>query len=135
MDFTRRCAPSFAGAMAFTNDGCTVCMDGDADPSDIDRQKAAAVLTRQNASGLDRLPVPPIKPEDPISLRYRIPTFDVGNLAAIGFARADVPAIQAYAAALAPVLLRSPLFCPHAQNRFWIGEGNAFDLRALFEFA
>ena len=52
VDFTRRCAPSFAGAVPFTNDGCTVCMDGDADPSDVDRQKATAVLTRQNAAGL-----------------------------------------------------------------------------------
>jgi hypothetical protein len=32
-----------------------------------------------------------------------------------------------------PVLLRSPSPCPHAQNRFWVGEGNAGDFRTVFE--
>ena len=36
VDFTGRCAPAFAGAMTFTNDGCSVRMDGDPDPGDVD---------------------------------------------------------------------------------------------------
>ena len=35
----------------------------------------------------------------------------------------------------AAVLLRSPSPCPHAQDRFRIGEGNAFDVSALLELA
>src|SRR5262249_10161660 len=38
-----------------------------------------------------------------------------------------------YTAVLAPVLLRSPSPCPHAQNRFWIGEGNPVDVGAAFK--
>ena len=130
VDFTGRGAPTFAGAVPFTNDGCTVGVHGDPDPGDVDRKEAAAVFTREHAAGLDGLPIPAIKPEDPIGLRDRIPALDIGELAAIGLARADVAADRGCAAALAPVLLRSPSSCPHAQDRFWIGEGNALDVGA-----
>ena len=60
----------------------------------IDRQEGAAVFTGQHAAGLDRLPVPAIKPEDPIGLRDRVPALDIGQLAAIGLARADMPVIE-----------------------------------------
>ena len=35
----------------------------------------------------------------------------------------------------APVLLKSPLSCPHAQHRFRIGQGNTIDVGALFQLS
>src|SRR5262249_32034323 len=32
------------------------------------------------------------------------------------------------------VLLRTPLFCPHTQNGFWVGKSTAFDFGPVFEF-
>jgi hypothetical protein len=85
-----RCSAAFAGAMALTNDGCTIRMHGDPDPGEVDRQEGPAVLAGKDATGLDRLPVPPIEPEDPVGFRDRVPAFDVGQLAAMGLTRPDM---------------------------------------------
>ena len=53
------------------------------------------VFPRQHAAGLHGLAVPAIKAKDPVGFRDRVPAFDVGELAAIGLARADVPAVEA----------------------------------------
>jgi hypothetical protein len=46
-------------------------------------------------SGLYRFAAPGIEAEDPVGLGEREPAFDVGELAAIGHACADVPAVEA----------------------------------------
>ena len=69
-------------------------MNGDPDPGEVDRQEGPAVLAGKDATGLDRLPVPPIEPKDPVGFRDRIPAFDVGQLAAMGLTRPDMAVIE-----------------------------------------
>ena len=76
--------------MAFPNDGCPVRMHGDAHPGDIDRQEGAAVLAGKDAFGFNRLPAPAVKAEDPVGLRDGVPAFEIGELAAMGLAGADM---------------------------------------------
>ena len=124
---------AFAAAMAFADDCLPVCMHGDPHPGDIDREERAAVLSGQNAFGFNRLPVPAVEAEDAVGLRDRVPALEIGELPAMRLAGADIPGGWAGAAAPAPVLLRSPSPCPHAQDRFGIGEGDTGNLRTLLE--
>ena len=104
--------------MALPNDGRAIGMYGDPDSGDIDRQEGPAVLAGKDAFGVDGLPVPAVKPEDPIGLRDRVPALEIGQFAAMGLTGADMAAIWVDAAAPVPVLLKSPSPCPHAQDRF-----------------
>ena len=54
--------------MAFANDGGAICLDGDAHLGGIDGEEAAAVLARQHAAGIERLPAPAVKAEDAVGL-------------------------------------------------------------------
>ena len=126
-------AAAFAGAMAFPDDGCALRLHGDADPGDIDGEESALVFAGKDAFGFDGLPAPAVKAEDPVGLRDRVPAFEIGEFPAMGLAGADMSGDRVGAAAPAPVLLRSPSPCPHAQNRFRIGEGGAGNLGAAFE--
>ena len=100
----RRCAAAFTGAMAFPNDGCAVCMNGDPDPGEVDRQECAPIFAGKDATGFDGLPVPAVKPKDPVGFRNRVPALQIGELPAIGLTGADKPVIG-----LAPQ--RADLFC------------------------
>ena len=68
MHLTRCRSASFSGAMAFTNDGCPIRLDSNPDSGDVDRQEAPAVLAGKDATGLNRLPVPTVKSENPVGL-------------------------------------------------------------------
>ena len=82
-------------------DGATIIREGygtgegrGTSPGEVDRQECAPIFAGKNATGLDRLPVPAIEPEDPVGLRNRVPTFDVGQLAAMGLTGADMTMIE-----------------------------------------
>ena len=66
-------------------------MHRDAHFGDIDGDKSAAIFTGENAAGFDRLPAPGIESKDPIGFRNGIPALDIGELAAVGLARPDLP--------------------------------------------
>ena len=85
---------AFTGAMALANDGCTIRMHGDPHPGDIDREECAAVFAGKHAFGLDGLPVPAVKAEDPVGLRDGVPAFEIGQLPAMGLTGADMAAIR-----------------------------------------
>ena len=68
--------------------------DGDPHFGDIDSDEAAAIFPGENAAGFYRLPIPTIEAKDPIGLRDRVPPFDIGELAAVGLARSDLPAVE-----------------------------------------
>ena len=87
--FTRRDAAAFARAVAFTNNGCSIGLHSNPHSSDIDGQECAAVFACQHTAGFDGLSVPTIKAKDPVGFRDRVPSFDVGELASVGLARAD----------------------------------------------
>ena len=90
MHLARRCSVAFTGAMAFPNDGRAIRMHGDPDPGDVDRQEGPAVFAGKHTAGLDRLPIPPVEPEDPIGFRDGVPAFDIGQLAAMGLTGPDM---------------------------------------------
>src|SRR5450756_242633 len=96
--------------MTFAYDCCAIRMNRDPDSGDIDRHEGPAVLAGMDATGLNRLPVPTIKTEDPVGLRNRVPAFDVGQFAAMGLAGADIKVIE-----IAPQRLH--LFCREAHHR------------------
>jgi hypothetical protein len=77
---------AFASAVAFPNDGRAIRMNGDPDPGEVDRQECAPIFAGNDATGLNCLTAPTIKPEDPIGLRDRILALDIGKLATMGLA-------------------------------------------------
>jgi hypothetical protein len=79
-----RSPAAFPGAMALANNGCAVCLHGKADTGNIDGEKRAAVLTGKDAPGLNRLPAPAVKPEDPVGFRDGVPALEIGQLPSIG---------------------------------------------------
>ena len=87
------CAVAFAGAMAFTDDGCPVRMHGDPDPGDVDGQECAPVLAGKDAFGFDGLPAPAVKAEDPVGFRDGVPALEIGQLPAMGLAGPDMATI------------------------------------------
>ena len=117
--------------MTFANNGCAVSVHRDPDPGDVDREEGPTVFAGKHTARFEGLSVPAVEAKDPIGFRNRVPALDVGKLAAIGLAGADVAADRDCAAVLAPVLLRSPSPCPHAQNRFWVGEGHSGNFGAV----
>ena len=80
--------------MAFSNNRCPSGLDRDPHFGDIDGQEGAAIFPGENATGFDRFSAPAIEAEDPVGLRDREPAFDIGELAAIGLARTDLPAVE-----------------------------------------
>ena len=100
---------------------------------DIDRQKAAAIFAGENTAGVDSFTTPAVEAEDAVSLRDGKPAFNIGELAPVRLARADLLAVRVCAAALALVLLKSPSPSPHTQYWFGFGEGNAFDFRSALQ--
>src|SRR5215475_13583710 len=92
--FTRRVATALAGTMTFTDDRRAIGLHGNAHLGDVDRAERAAVFSCEDAARLDSFTAPGIKAEDPIGFRDREPAFDVCQFAAMGLARADLPAIE-----------------------------------------
>jgi hypothetical protein len=76
--------------MAFPNDGRTIRMHGDPDPGEVDRQECAPVLAGKDTTGLDRLPVPAVEPEDTVGLRDCVPALKIRQFAAMGLTGADM---------------------------------------------
>ena len=95
--------------MAFSDDGRAIRMHGDPNSGDIDRQEGAAVLTGKYAFGFNGLPVPAIKPEDPVGLRDGVPALEIGELAAVGFTGADMASGQVDAAASCTCFAEKPI--------------------------
>ena len=83
MDLTRGGAAAFAGAMAFSNDGCAARLHGDADAGKVDRQERSTGLASQHTAGFERFPAPAIKAEDAVGLRDGVPALQVGKLPAV----------------------------------------------------
>src|ERR1035437_1267155 len=96
--------------MAFTNNGCPIRMNGDPNSCDVDHQETPAVLAGKDTFGFDGLPVPAIKPEDPVGLRDGVPALEIGEFPAMGLAGADMPVIG-----FMPQRLH--LFCREAHHR------------------
>ena len=113
--------------MAFSDNRCPRCLDCNPHFGDIDGYEGATVLPRKDTTGVNRFSAPAIEPENPVGLRDREPALDIGELAAIGLARADLAAVEISPQGLYLALLKSPSPHPYAQNRLRIGEGNAFD--------
>src|SRR5665811_1917286 len=96
--------------MALPNYGRAVRMHGYPDPGEVDRQEAPPVLAGKDATGLNRLPVPPVKSEDPVGLRDRVPALDIGQLTAMGLTGPDMTVIEIASQ-------RLHLFCCEAHHR------------------
>ena len=107
-------AVTFPGAMAFSNDGCSLGLYREADPRNVDGEECALVFARQHATGFRRLPAPAVKAEDPVGLRDGVPAFEIGQLPPVRLTRPDMARDWVGGAAPAAVLLRSPLPYPHA---------------------
>ena len=95
---------SLTRTVAFPDDDCTVRLNSDAHFSGIDCNEAAAVFPGQDTLGVDRLTAPAVKTEDTIGFCDRVPTFNVGQLAAMDFTRADMARVEV-------ALERLHLFC------------------------
>ena len=88
--FARRCATPFARAVAFPDDGCAIGVHGNAHPGDIDGEECSRGCHGLGTHLDSTVSVPAIKPEDPVGFRDRVPTFDIGEFATMGLARADM---------------------------------------------
>ena len=135
MHLARGRSVAFTGAVALTNNGHTVRMNGDPHPGDIDRQECASIFAGKNAFGFDGFPVPAVKAEDPVGLRDGVPAFEIGQLPAMGLPGPDVGAVR-----LTPQRLQ--LFCREAHHRvLTLRTGSGLervapgDLGAAFEVA
>src|SRR5215831_17380499 len=95
--------------MPFADDNGVVSADRNPHFGDVDGDKAAAALARQHTAGIDRFAAPAVEAEDPVRLRDRKPALDIGELAAMSLAGANVPAIE-----VAPQ--RLDLFCGKAHH-------------------
>jgi hypothetical protein len=95
VDFAVRAAAPFARSMTFSDNGGAIGVHGNAHFGDIDGEERATGFSRQDATGVYGLAVPAVKTEDPVGLRDRIPAFDIGELATIDLASADVPVVEA----------------------------------------
>lgn len=80
--------------MALANNGRAIGVHRNPHPGGIDRQETAAVFTGQDAFGFERLRVPGVEPEDSVGFRNRVPSFDIGQFAAMGLTRADMAVIK-----------------------------------------
>src|SRR5262249_17437254 len=89
-----RCPAAFARAMSFPDHRCAIRVHGNPHLGHIDCDKGAAIFTGEYATGLDGLAAPAIEPEDPICFRDCEPALNVGELAPMGLAGADLPAIE-----------------------------------------
>jgi hypothetical protein len=69
-------------------------MHRDSNPGDIDRQEGPTVLAGKDATGLDRLSVPTVKPKDPVRFGDRVPALDIGQFAAMGLTGANMAVIK-----------------------------------------
>ena len=81
-------------SVAFADDGCAIRLHGNSHPGDIDREKGPAIFPGQDAFGVDGLPAPSVETEDPIGLRDRVPALDIGELATMDLAVADIAMIE-----------------------------------------
>src|SRR5262245_1885877 len=76
----------------------------------IDREDRAAIFPRQDTPSFHGLPAPGIEAKDTVGFRDRIPAFDIGQLAPVHFAPANVPAAEA-------TPQRLHLFCCETHHR------------------
>ena len=71
-----RGAAAFAASMPLSDNGMSVRMDSDPDPGDIDSVVGASEFPVQDATGLHRLSIPSLIPEDSIGLGDGMPAFE-----------------------------------------------------------
>ena len=73
MGFSRGRSSPFTCPVAFANDGCSVGVHRYPDPGDVDCEEAPTVFAGEHTARFEGLPVPAVKPEDPVgsTLRYR----------------------------------------------------------------
>lgn len=83
MNLTGRGAATFTRSMTFPDNCCAVRMDRYPDTGRVDRKKRSSIFARKYATGLDRFPIPAVKPENPISFRDRVPPLNLGERPAI----------------------------------------------------
>ena len=100
--------------MSFPDDGCAISLNGDPHFGDIDGDKGAVVLPRKHTTRFYRFAAPAVEAEDAVGFRDRVPALDVGELASIGLAGADLPAVEIAPEGLTLVLLKIPSPHPHA---------------------
>ena len=124
MDLAGGGASAFTCAVTFANDGCAVGLHRNPHSGDIDREEGAAVFTGEDTAGFEGLPAPAIKAEDSIGFRDRVPAFDVGEFAAIGFAGADIAADRDCAAVLCTCFAEKPITVSSRSKRVlgWRGQ-------------
>ena len=94
MNVTGRRAAALTGAVAFANDRAPVGLNGNAHLGNIDGGKGPAIFAGEDATGFHRFPVPAVEAENAVRLRDRKPALDVGELTTMGFAGADLPAVE-----------------------------------------
>ena len=74
---------SFASAVALTNNGSPVGVDGEANLGHIDGVKGTPDLAAQHATGFNRLAIPAVMSENPIGFGDRVPSFDATEFALV----------------------------------------------------
>ena len=69
--------------MTFADDCYAARIDRYPDTGRVDRKKRSSIFPREHATGLDRFPIRAIESEDPVRLRDRVPSLNVGERPAI----------------------------------------------------
>lgn len=84
MDFPSRLTEGLAGAVAFADSqSASFRPDAYPDPSGVDRGVLIAGIPRVCASSLDRFSIPTIRAKYSVSLRKRVPSFDIVKFLAL----------------------------------------------------
>ena len=90
--------------MTFSENSYTIGLDCNPHPGGVDGQKRTTVFPGEDTARLGCFSIPAVKAKDPVGFRDRIPALDVGELAPVGLACADIALIE-----IAPQRFR--LFC------------------------
>src|SRR5262245_42030729 len=106
--------------MAFANDGCAVGPHRNPHPGSIDCKERPSIFTCEHTAGLDRLSIPAVKAKDSVGFRDRVPAFNIGELAPIGLACADIAVVE-----IAPE--RFDLFCREAHFVLTLRNGSGLE--------
>ena len=94
MNLTGGCAATLTGTVSFSYNHCSRGVDGYPNFGDVHSQKGAAIFPGENTAGIYGFAAPAVEPEDPIGLGDGEPSLDIGELAAIGLAPADLSTVE-----------------------------------------
>ncbi len=85
----------FTGPMSLPDNARAIRLDGEPDLGRVHGREVAAVLAREHAFGLERLPAPAVKPKDAVCLRDDEPALQIRELASgIALAHPDVAPVH-----------------------------------------